>query len=139
MTRWPRLRLIFPKLAIVCGVKSKPLVTSQALTVPPAPLGTLGTVTRQVVSSVRLMSPPTIVLANAWLNRLKNPTRNCSFWSPLISKFLNRVRSVFVRVGVRMLYGGTRSPISPKAGTEMQFRSRIFSPTSLPSRRGSQV
>ena len=45
----------------------------------------------------------------------------------------------FVRVGVRILYGGTRSPFFPNSGTEMQLMSRIFSPILLPPARGSQV
>ncbi len=49
------------------------------------------------------MSPPMIVLANAWLKMLKKPTRNCSFCSPTVLKFLKTVRSWFMRVGVRML------------------------------------
>src|SRR6266542_426137 len=38
-----------------------------------------------------------------------------------------------------MLYGGTKSPFSPNFGTEMQFRSRTFSPTSDPGSVGSHV
>ena len=37
-----------------------------------------------------------------------------------------------MRVGVRMLYGGMRSPFSPNSGTAMQLMSRIFSPTFVP-------
>ena len=85
------------------------------------------------------MSLPMNGLANAWLKRLKNPTRNWIFWSPLMSKFLNSVTSWLNRVGVRMLYGGTRSPFVPNAGTLMQLTSRIFSPTSVPLSRGSHV
>ncbi len=81
----------------------------------------------------------TFVVASAWLKMLKKPTRNCSFWSPVIAKFLNSVRSWFMPVGVRRSYGGRTSPISPKAGKPMQLMSRIFSPTLLPSSRGSQV
>src|SRR5215212_8582361 len=54
-------------------------------------------------------------------------------------KFLNNVRSWLNRVGCRMLYGGTRSPFSPNAGTEMQLMSSIFSPTLVPSRLGLHV
>ena len=44
------MRLILPKFAFVCGVKLKPFEGSHASTVPPAPLGVLGTMTLQVVS-----------------------------------------------------------------------------------------
>ena len=97
----------------------------------PVPSGA-SALTLHRVSSVRLMSPAMFVLANAWLNRLKKPTRNWNFCSPWTWKFLKSVKSWFMRVGVRMLFGGTRSPFSPNAGTAMQLRSRIFSPTSLP-------
>src|SRR5215471_10081399 len=111
--------LILPKFWIVCGVKLKPLVTSQAsVTVAPLPVGTLCTTALHVVSRVRLMSLVTLVFANDWLNRLKNPNRTCSFWSAIVEKFLNTVRSVFVRVGVRMLYFGTLLAFCPNAGNE---------------------
>ena len=81
----------------------------------------------------------TLVVANAWLKMLKNPTRNWSFCWPVTAKFLNSVRSWFCRVGVRRSYGGSTCPVSPKAGNPMQLMSKIFSPTLLPSSRGSHV
>src|SRR5437867_12369132 len=76
-TRRPRFRLILPKFSFVCGVKSNPPLGSQTLVaVPPAPFDRLGTRTLQTVSSVRLMSLISVVVANDWLNRLKNPIRN---------------------------------------------------------------
>ena len=56
------------------------------------------------------------VFANAWLNRLKKPVRNWNFCSPWTWKFLKRVKSWFMRVGVRMLYGGTEIAVLPERG-----------------------
>src|SRR5438105_1126940 len=98
--------VILPKFVFVCGVKLKPFVTSHAFVVfAPLPVGTPGTITLHVVSSVRFRSG---VAANAWLNRSKNPNRTWSFWSCRVAKFLKIVRSVFVRRGERMLYFDTR-------------------------------
>ncbi len=85
------------------------------------------------------MSASDCVVAHAWLNRLKTPTRNWSFCSFGSAKFLNSVRSWLMRVGMRRLYVGTSDPFSPNAGILMQLMSSSFSPTPLRPVRGSQV
>src|SRR5215213_2331365 len=121
--RRPRLFVILPKLSSVDCVYAYPFAGSHTLArVPPVPfgaepghapvslIGILGSPltcrSREYVFRIRLMSlfaafATSYLVGYAWLNTLKNPARNWSFFDSLKLKFLKNETSKLLRDVVR--------------------------------------